>query len=310
LKHLISTSDIGSSDYAALAKRTSFFQKRVASGIDFTNLCRTRVLGTAFCMESTRTYAALQSAAAHLGMRSIGFSGIEGKGLEHDGESLAEAITALCRESDIIATRQSSINLNDLRSLSNVPIINCGTVEHVLAAIGYISTLFETSDGLADLESVGFLGITPEFYDHVAVMRVLSDFGLRVLVDPCERVFGGQDSFFEDLRTAGVRFELSKYGSFKDKVDALFIIIGPGSSAEDINPFCRDDCIELREKCSVFYSMPIHVSEGSLSWTIASNDLDDDNRVQNGRFVDALAYSTMAAITYLLDVEEVDTKLH
>jgi aspartate carbamoyltransferase catalytic subunit len=304
VRHLLSTRDLDSADYVALSERARCFKDGVGAGQDFAQRCHDAVLATAFCEPSKRTYEALIQAATNLGMQCTGFSTPDGTEFDGGRAGLVDEISELGSRCNILAVRQNLIILDDLRVMSNAPTINCGTVEHVLAAIGYMSTLSARIGALESVETVGFLGITREFYDHVAIMRVLSDFGRRILIDPCENVFGRQDSFFDELERSGVKFELCEYDSFKGQIDVLFVIAGPGSSQKNVRPFCRRDCVELHRECSVFYSMPIKVSEGDLSWTIASSDLGDDDKVQNSRFVDMLTYSTMAAITHLLDVRD------
>lgn len=302
MKHLLSTTDLDCADYVALSERARRFKDGVGAGRDFALLCHEAVLATAFCEPSKRTYEALKQATISLGMQCTGFSTPDGTEFDGGRAELVGEISGLGRRCNILAVRQSLIGLDDLRVMSNAPTINCGTVEHVLAAIGYMSTLSTRIGALESVETVGFLGITREFYDHVAIMRVLSDFGRSILIDPCENVFGGQDSFFDELERSGVKFELCAYDSFKGHVDTLFVIMGPGSSLKNVRPFRRMNCFELRKECNVFYSMPIMVREGDLTWTIACCDLDGDDKVKNSRFIDMLTYSTMAAITYLLDI--------
>jgi hypothetical protein len=303
MQHLLKTSDICGADYALLIERTRRLRHGVLAGADYTWIFPDAVLATAFCEPSTRTYGALEQAAARLGMRCTGFLAPTADAFIGCKTALLVAIEQLGSASSIVAVRQNLINPNEMRAISKVPTINCGTVEHVLAAIGYLATLSLRRSALVSERPVGFLGITPEFYDHFAILRVLSNCGRQILIDPCEAVFGSQADFFAELRALGVNFKICSYDSFKLIVDTLFVIVGPDSSTTNIKPFSRRDCAELRTDCMVFYSMPVDVSEAGLSWTIADHDLDQEDRIANGQFLEMLPYSAMAAITYLMDVD-------
>ncbi|MDO5719056.1 MAG: aspartate carbamoyltransferase [Tissierellia bacterium] len=105
-------------------------QKIIKSPMEYSNICKGRILGTLFFEPSTRTRLSFEAAMHRLGGSVIGFSESASSSTSK-GESLSDTIRTVCAYSDIIAMRHPKEGSAHLAaSVTTVPLINAGDGGH------------------------------------------------------------------------------------------------------------------------------------------------------------------------------------
>ncbi len=181
MRHLLSSSDLGKSDYDEIIRRGVLFIK---NGVP-SRLLDGKIVAGLFFAPSTRTMIAFQSAFIRAGGGWIGASGEQGLSMGK-GESWEDTIRAFSDSSDLIVIRHpDDANMESAASVSGVPILNCGggSKEHAAAvAMLFVNLAHALKRPLEGLR-VGIYG-TPQINRVCkSLVPIFGLYGVELLID-------------------------------------------------------------------------------------------------------------------------------
>jgi aspartate carbamoyltransferase catalytic subunit len=124
-KDILRIEDVNRADFEYLLKSAKKMKKRIGPARYET--LGIKVVGSLFFETSTRTRLSFDAAAARLGIRTIGFDGIDGTSMSKKGESFEDTIRMVAGYSDAIVLRHPEAGAAErAAAVSHVPIINAG----------------------------------------------------------------------------------------------------------------------------------------------------------------------------------------
>ncbi|MDD4902069.1 MAG: hypothetical protein PHE24_02950 [Patescibacteria group bacterium] len=312
MKHFTRTEDFTKEEYLEIFRRTEIFEKGIAKGKNFTNLCPGMVMATMFFQESTRTAASLQAAMVRLGGGWFGIAGIKGTYLETGEEDLDDTLRGVAPLCDIMGIRHKSLDLTELAAKGfPVPLINAmsGSEEHSIAGAGFPYAALHELGRLEGLK-IGIYGMSKSSRPMKAAAKVLSLFGVEFYEDPVIPEFKLPEYIREMIKKNGSTYQEDKLANFIGKVDYLFVIEGLPQAGEDpalvdkfnkaFMPFSKADLAKVKKDAIIDVGEPRATTDGRL---VALKEVDDDPRMSGKKLLKIMVYCEMAIITYLLGIK-------
>ncbi len=311
-KHFTRTEDFTTEEFLEIIRRAKIFDKGIKNGKNFTHLCPGKILATMFFQESTRTSASLKASIVRLGGGWFGIDGIKGTYLETGEEDMEDTLNGLASVCDIMAIRDKSFNLTQFaRKGFRVPLMNamCGNEEHTLSAPTLLYLAKEKFGNIKNLK-IGIYGMTKSSRPTKAAVKVFSRFGVKFYEDSVVPEFKLPKYIRKIIKDNNSVYMESKLNDFIDKVDYLFIVEGLPQSGENPElikkfnkafvPFSKNHLKKIKKTAIVNAFEPRTTTDGRLT---ALKETDNDPRMQTKLLIEKFNYTTMAIITYLLNID-------
>ncbi|MFH1439773.1 MAG: aspartate carbamoyltransferase [Candidatus Woesearchaeota archaeon] len=218
-KDIISINDMSKEEIIYIINTAERIEK-----IDFSDLCRGKILGTLFFEPSTRTRLSFESAMKRLGGSVIGFSS-EDSTSRKKGETMYDTAKMIEGYTDIIAIRHKVEGASRLTAESVcIPVINCGdgANQHPTQTLLDLFTIKKshgTLDGL-HIAMVGDLKYGRTVHSLATAMAHFNT--ILYFVAPNELKM--PKYILEELDKKGVKYYINdKITDIIDKVDILYM---------------------------------------------------------------------------------------